>query len=137
MTWRFCQKCKQLKPPRAHHCSICDRCVLKMDHHCPWVGGCVGFENHKHFLQFLFYTFIGCGYTSATMGRLAFTEDYQFFKNYNVDQSYIMTGSVLALSLSIAILVLLVSHIYMVFANQCSVEAGALTFFNPFFVPAS
>lgn len=47
-----------------------------------------------------------------------------------------MTGSVLAATLSLAILVLLVSHIYMVFANQCSVEAGVLSSFNPFFVPA-
>ena len=29
------------KPDRAHHCSNCERCVLKMDHHCPWIGGCV------------------------------------------------------------------------------------------------
>ena len=29
-----CKKCQMPKPPRAHHCSICRRCVLKMDHHC-------------------------------------------------------------------------------------------------------
>ena len=22
------------KPPRAHHCSLCGTCTLKMDHHC-------------------------------------------------------------------------------------------------------
>lgn len=30
-----CKRCNISKPPRAHHCSICKRCVLKMDHHCP------------------------------------------------------------------------------------------------------
>lgn len=35
--WRWCSKCNAAKPPRAHHCSVCRRCVLKMDHHCPWV----------------------------------------------------------------------------------------------------
>jgi ribosomal protein L40E len=33
---RFCQKCQCYKPPRAHHCRVCGRCVLRMDHHCPW-----------------------------------------------------------------------------------------------------
>jgi palmitoyltransferase ZDHHC3/7/25 len=31
---RFCEKCECIKPPRAHHCSTCGRCVNKMDHHC-------------------------------------------------------------------------------------------------------
>ena len=32
---KFCRKCRSFKPSRAHHCSICRRCVIKMDHHCP------------------------------------------------------------------------------------------------------
>ena len=37
-TWGlgFCQKCSQMKPPRRHLCSVCGRCILKMDHHCVW-----------------------------------------------------------------------------------------------------
>ena len=31
----MCSRCNGFKPPRAHHCSQCDRCVMKMDHHCP------------------------------------------------------------------------------------------------------
>jgi len=29
-----CKKCINPKPPRTHHCSICNRCFLNMDHHC-------------------------------------------------------------------------------------------------------
>lgn len=32
--YRICQKCVRLKPERAHHCSICNSCILRMDHHC-------------------------------------------------------------------------------------------------------
>lgn len=31
---RYCDKCMVIKPDRAHHCSVCGMCVLKMDHHC-------------------------------------------------------------------------------------------------------
>uniref|UniRef100_A0A8C7BW18 Palmitoyltransferase n=1 Tax=Neovison vison TaxID=452646 RepID=A0A8C7BW18_NEOVI len=33
-TVSICKKCIYPKPARTHHCSICNRCVLKMDHHC-------------------------------------------------------------------------------------------------------
>lgn len=42
-----CANCKLIKPDRCHHCSVCRRCVLKMDHHCPWVNNCVGHHNYK------------------------------------------------------------------------------------------
>ena len=56
---KSCRKCNSLKPPASHHCSICGRCIARMDHHCPWVNNCVGFYNQKFFLQFLVYVFLG------------------------------------------------------------------------------
>jgi len=32
----LCTKCNAYKPPKSHHCRICNRCISGMDHHCPW-----------------------------------------------------------------------------------------------------
>eukprot|EP00549_Striatella_unipunctata_P002126 CAMPEP_0118687700 /NCGR_PEP_ID=MMETSP0800-20121206/8525_1 /TAXON_ID=210618 ORGANISM="Striatella unipunctata, Strain CCMP2910" /NCGR_SAMPLE_ID=MMETSP0800 /ASSEMBLY_ACC=CAM_ASM_000638 /LENGTH=299 /DNA_ID=CAMNT_0006584907 /DNA_START=415 /DNA_END=1314 /DNA_ORIENTATION=+ len=60
---RMCRRCNAYKPTRAHHCSVCKRCIVKMDHHCPWVNNCVGIGNHKYFLLFVFYTCVSCMYS--------------------------------------------------------------------------
>ncbi|KAK9245340.1 DHHC palmitoyltransferase-domain-containing protein [Lipomyces tetrasporus] len=49
----WCSRCQSMKPDRSHHSSELDRCVVKMDHYCPWVGTIIGFKNYK-----LFYLFV-------------------------------------------------------------------------------
>ncbi|PVV02503.1 hypothetical protein BB560_003041 [Smittium megazygosporum] len=59
---RYCIFCKSYKPPRTHHCSDCDVCVLKMDHHCPWINNCIGLRNQGHFWRFLFSVVLTSSY---------------------------------------------------------------------------
>ena len=60
LDFKRCQKCiydenykalkeYPLKPPRCRHCMICDRCCMKLDHHCFVVGNCIGLTNTKYF----------------------------------------------------------------------------------------
>lgn len=52
--WRFCPVCESNAPPRSFHCAQCDICVLRRDHHCIFVGKCIGYKNHRYFFSLLF-----------------------------------------------------------------------------------
>jgi palmitoyltransferase len=90
---RWCYSCANWKPDRSHHCSSSGRCILKMDHFCPWyvillhardnellkleqdtnqmfldrVGGPVGENNFKFFIQFTGYTALYCTHLLVVM----------------------------------------------------------------------
>ncbi|XP_061642879.1 palmitoyltransferase ZDHHC15B isoform X2 [Phyllopteryx taeniolatus] len=125
---RFCDRCQVLKPDRCHHCSVCETCVLKMDHHCPWVNNCVGFSNYKFFLLFLFYSMLYCIYIAATV--------FQYFIKFWVGdlpngpaKFHVLFLMFVALMFFVSLMFLFGYHCWLVVKNRSTLEAFSAPFF--------
>ncbi|KAK9195882.1 hypothetical protein WN943_004010 [Citrus x changshan-huyou] len=120
---RYCQKCSHYKPPRAHHCRVCKRCVLRMDHHCIWISNCVGHANYKVFFIFVLYAVVACIYSMVLLvGSLtndSLEDELQTGGSFRT--AYVVSG-LLLVPLSVALSVLLGWHIYLVFHNKTTIE---------------
>ncbi|XP_010521600.1 PREDICTED: probable protein S-acyltransferase 16 [Tarenaya hassleriana] len=120
---RYCQKCSHYKPPRAHHCRVCKRCVLRMDHHCIWINNCVGHTNYKAFFIFVIYAVTSCVYSLVMLvGSLTVeTHDDEEELGGYLRTTHIVSA-LLLFPLSIALSVLLGWHIYLILQNKTTIE---------------
>ncbi|KAL4187441.1 hypothetical protein AMTRI_Chr09g39030 [Amborella trichopoda] len=120
----YCGRCQNNKPPRCHHCSVCQRCVLKMDHHCVWVVNCVGAGNYKFFLLFLMYTFL-----ETTLDTLVLLPHFiEFFgeaKNRSGSPGNLAISFltfVLNLAFALSLLGFLIMHASLLLSNTTTIE---------------
>lgn len=120
-TVRYCEKCKLVKPDRAHHCSVCRKCILKMDHHCPWINNCVGFTNYKCFVLFLAYSF------SYSLFIALSTLPYflKYWKNgvQGTGKFHVLLLFIVALMFAISLISLFTYHCYLVVTNRTTLES--------------
>ncbi|KAJ6773007.1 PROTEIN S-ACYLTRANSFERASE 16-RELATED [Salix koriyanagi] len=118
---RQCDKCCTYKPPRAHHCRICRRCVLRMDHHCLWINNCVGYWNYKAFVILVLYATIASIYSSVMIISCALQKNWNFSGRVPMKIFFAISGAMM-LGLSITFGTLLGFHIYLISCNMTTIE---------------
>ncbi|KAG0216745.1 hypothetical protein BGX31_000491 [Mortierella sp. GBA43] len=120
-----CKRCHLPKPERAHHCSVCKRCVLRYDHHCPWINNCVGHYNHRFFLLFLTYLATACVYF-VIMGASPFllAADTESDNNwpYWLDRTVVAFCEILAVAIGFAVGGMAIWHWYLALTAQTTLE---------------
>ncbi|KAK1883698.1 putative palmitoyltransferase ZDHHC12 [Dissostichus eleginoides] len=98
---RRCGHCLlQQQPMRSKHCQTCQHCVRRYDHHCPWIENCVGERNHRW-----------TGFSAAPSWQ-------QWLRSDGV----LLAVAVLLALLSLVVLLLLGSHLYLVSLNTTTWE---------------
>ena len=82
----YCDTCHIYRPPRTSHCSRCDNCVERFDHHCLWLANCIGKRNYKYFYMLLlslnFNSLFQIGFCAYAL-VLEIMEKYFTSNNYN------------------------------------------------------
>ncbi len=107
---RVCVICNIIQPDRAYHCKKCGKCILKRDHHCPWLYNCIGFSNQKYFVLFLLYLLVYTCFILVTMSVYVL-DSMNLIVLFGVDFSIVCVN-----------LFLLLNNFYLCSKNVTSIE---------------
>eukprot|EP00803_Ostreobium_quekettii_P009563 evm.model.scf_1662.2 EVM.evm.TU.scf_1662.2 scf_1662:10723-15711(+) len=125
VTTKFCTTCNVYRLPRCSHCAMCDNCVEKFDHYCPWVGTCIGRRNYRYFLSFVLSATLLCIYVfSTSLSRLIQLSEKH---HHSFDKAMAKEPTAIALIVYTFIATwfvggLSVFHLYLVVTNQTTYE---------------
>ena len=110
----FCPFCLVKNKFRSKHCLICQICVDEFDHHCFWVGNCIGKNNYTLFFSFLIFILlntlfnivVNIFYLITEIGNEGAEEGNTAFPNFYFGKDFFMYKQTVRIIVSICIFVI-------------------------------
>ena len=122
---KYCTVCHLEQPLRTKHCKSCDHCVATHDHHCPWIGNCVGERNKARFFYYLIVQLIQM-ISAISLGIKYLVENVEEhrreFSRLTLLEIYIGLACFVTLCLTVFVVVLLIFHAMLASRNLTSWE---------------
>ncbi|KAI3327196.1 palmitoyltransferase PFA5 [Xylariaceae sp. AK1471] len=115
---RWCSECCNWKQDRVHHSTEIGRCVYRMDHYCPWVGGMIGENSFKFFVQFTTY---GALYCAIVLGATAYALRRQVDQGIPLDP-YILAAIVISAFFGLFSFLMTVTSMRYIILNMTNVD---------------
>ncbi|SPO37951.1 uncharacterized protein PSFLO_03428 [Pseudozyma flocculosa] len=98
----------------------------KLDHHCPWINGCVGIGNERYFVLFMTWLSIGCAVVTASGWRVV-RETFEFRSDWPYPYTprvFVLLLYVLAVVMGFALAVMAGWQLLIVARGETSVESN-------------
>lgn len=132
---RFCDYCRMYQPLRTKHCTSCERCIRTHDHHCPWLGVCIGEYNRCKFWWLSLVQFPECIWILYCILVCLFKADLtgNHPTVFDVCSMIFIAGN--ALFIAFLSLLLVVYHLFLAYNNLTTWENLAwnkISYLKPF-----
>ena len=119
---KYCYTCDIYRPPRAIHCGLCHCCIERLDHHCPWLGTCIGKRNYKYFIVFVTLLAVLC--VKVMIFSILHAADSEFSSegSISVPQIISIVNAVFVFILGFFVFYLFSYHQYLICRNETTNE---------------